>query len=95
MNPSIVPGYEASAWVLSRKFWSGGKIGPGDQNFRNIGPGRPFFSENVGPPVKKNGPTCAISKFCLLLYLTLDRVNYYTKVDGYMIEYIVLACLLS
>ena len=37
---------------LSRKFWSGGKIGPGDQNFRNIGPGGPFFPENFGPPVK-------------------------------------------
>ena len=38
--------------ALSRKFWSGGKIGPGDQNFRNIGPGGPFFPENFGPPVK-------------------------------------------
>ena len=36
---------------LSRKFWSGGKIGPGDQNFWNIGPGGPFFPENFGPPV--------------------------------------------
>ena len=34
---------------LSRTFWSGGKIGPGDQNFRNIGLGGPFF---LGPPVK-------------------------------------------
>ena len=37
---------------MSRKFWSGGKIGPGDQYFRNIGPGGPFFPENFGPPVK-------------------------------------------
>ena len=37
---------------MSRKFWSGGKIGPGDQNFWNIGPGGPFFPENFGPPAK-------------------------------------------
>ena len=35
--------------AMSRKFWSGRKIGPGDQNF---GPGGPFFPENFGPPVK-------------------------------------------
>ena len=29
-----------------------GNFGPGDQNFRNIGPGGPFFPENFGPPVK-------------------------------------------
>ena len=34
------------------------KIGLGDQNFRNISPGGPFFPENFGPPVKKKiGPT--------------------------------------
>ena len=37
---------------MSQKFWSGGKIGPKNQNFWNIGPGRPFFPENFGPPMK-------------------------------------------
>jgi len=34
---------------LSQKCWSGGKIGLGDQNFRNIGPGGPFFLKILAP----------------------------------------------
>ena len=34
---------------LSRKFWSGEKFGPGDQNSRKIGPPGPLFPENLGP----------------------------------------------
>ena len=38
--------------VLSRKFWSGKKIGPGDQYSRRNGPPGPFFFENIGPSAK-------------------------------------------
>ena len=57
-NPEVVEHYLAKECGLgrvvglSRKFWSGGKTGPGEQIFRNIGPGGPFFPENFGPPVK-------------------------------------------
>ena len=61
--------------VLSRKFWSGGKIGPGDQNFWNIGPGGPFFPENFGPHGENIGPTCITSEFRLLLSCALDRAG--------------------
>ena len=63
-------GRQSVRTVLSRKFWSGGKIGPGDQNFRNFSPGGPFFPENFGPPVKiMVRPTnCA----CSTLYCTVD-----------------------
>ena len=37
---------------LSREFWSGKKIGPGDQYFGRNGPPRPFFSENISPSAK-------------------------------------------
>ena len=35
----------AMLFVLSRKFWSGEKIGPGDQNSRKNGLPGPFFLE--------------------------------------------------
>ena len=38
--------------VLSRKFWSGENIGPGDQNSRKIGPPGPLFPENLGPAME-------------------------------------------
>ena len=34
---------------LSRKFWSGEKFGPGDQNSRKSGPPGPQFPEKFGP----------------------------------------------
>ena len=38
--------------AVSRKFWSGEKIGPGDQYSRRNDPPVPFFSENIGPSAK-------------------------------------------
>ena len=37
---------------LSWKFWSGEKIGPGDQNSRNNGPPGPFSPEKFGPDLE-------------------------------------------
>ena len=68
--------------VLSRKFWSGGKIGPGDQNFRNIGPGGPFFPENFGPPVKISvRPASQVNSACCCL-VRLIEPDYYTMEDS-------------
>ena len=68
--------------ALSRKFWSGGKIGPGDQNFRNIGPGGPFFPENFGPPVKISvRPASQVNSACCCL-VRLIELYYYTMEDS-------------
>ena len=67
---------------LSRKFWSGGKIGPGDQNFRNIGPGGPFFPENFGPPVKISvRPASQVNSACCC-FVRLIELDYYTMEDS-------------
>ena len=52
------------------------------------------FFQKILVPHENNGPTCATSESRLLLFCALDRVEYYAKVDGYMFECIVLACLL-
>ena len=64
--------------VLSQKLWSSGKIGPGEQNFRNISPGGPFFPEKSWSPPENNGPTCITNEFRLLLSCVLDRGSYTT-----------------
>ena len=72
--------------VVSQKFWSGEKIGPWDQNFRNIGPGGSFFPENFGPPVKimvRPAPRAIPpAAYCLTRLIELDYFMY-TMVDSY------------
>ena len=62
----------------------------------SISLGRPIFPENFVPSMKiMVQPSPRANSACMLLSYMLDRVDYYTEVDGYMFESIVLACLLS
>jgi len=45
---------------LSQKFWSGEKIGLGDQNSRNNGPPRPFSLEKFGPDWNNSSSTSTV-----------------------------------
>ena len=42
----------AMLFIPSRKFWSGEKIGPRDQNSRENGPPGPFSPEKFGPDLE-------------------------------------------
>ena len=67
---------------MSQKFWSGGKIGPGEQNFRNIGLGGPFFPENFGSPVKISVRPASQVNFACCCLVCLIELEYYTMEDS-------------
>ena len=66
----------ATEILVRRKNWSG------DQNFQNISPGGPLFSENFGSPVKimvRPAPQANSACCCLVCLIELD---YYTMADS-------------